>query len=79
MKINEAVKELRAKLGWSLQKFATAIDVSMTSVVKYEAGRNPTGRVLVNLTRLANENNYRDLAAIFHRAFCEEMGIRDWN
>ncbi len=72
MEPNEAVSILRAELGMGLQRFATEIGVSMTSLVKYEAGRNPTGKVLLALFSLARAHRKPGLANAFFRAFLED-------
>lgn len=75
MTTTQAVKALRAHTGEGLQKFTTRLGVSMTSLVKYEKGRCPTGRVLIALAMVAQSVGRADLAALFVERFVAEMGV----
>lgn len=47
----------------------------MAAIVKYEAGREPTGKALVQLAKVAAEVERRDLALLFARKFMQDLGL----
>lgn len=72
---SQAVKVLRQRLQKSQQAFATRLDLSISTIATYEAGRNPTGRSLVALADLARVSNHNDLAGVFWLAFLKESEL----
>src|SRR5689334_5702709 len=70
-----AVRELRAALGDTLQAFATRLGMSISAIANYEGGRDPSGKALYKLERLAMAQGRHDLALVFARALAHEM---DW-
>ncbi len=75
MTLSEAVKALRSHLGESQQAFSNRLGLSMATIVKYEAGREPTGRALAALAHTAAEAGQHDLAYLFARALLKELGL----
>lgn len=70
-----AVRELRSSLGDTLQAFATRLGLSISAIANYERGREPTGKALYSLERLARAHGRYDLASVFAKALAVEM---DW-
>jgi len=75
MNLSEAVKELRHQLGESQQAFSNRLGLSMAAIVKYEAGRAPTGKALAQLAHVAAEAGRHDLAYLFAAALIKELGL----
>jgi len=75
MSLSEAVRELRKTLAESQQAFSNRLGLSMATIVKYEAGREPTGRALAQLAHAAAESGRHDLAYQFARAIIRELGL----
>jgi transcriptional regulator with XRE-family HTH domain len=75
MALSDAVRELRKHLGESQQAFSNRLGLSMATIVKYEAGREPTGKALAQLAHAAAEAGRHDLAYRFARALIDELGI----
>jgi transcriptional regulator with XRE-family HTH domain len=73
--LSRAVRELRAHLGESQQAFSNRLGLSMATIVKYEAGREPTGRALAQLAHAAAEAGRHDLAYLFGRALVKELRL----
>jgi DNA-binding XRE family transcriptional regulator len=67
--IQEAVKELRARLGDSQQTFATNIGVSMTALNHYEKDWVPPLELLLRFREMARERHYDDLRTVFDREY----------
>jgi len=65
MTTGQAVKTLRAKLRLSQQKFAKALGLGFTTVVRYEKGDEPSQKGLRKLTDLADAHGLEHLADIF--------------
>jgi len=75
MGLSEAVRELRKHLGESQQAFSNRLGLSIATIVKYEAGREPTGKALAQLAHAAGEAGRHDLAYLFARALVRELGL----
>jgi transcriptional regulator with XRE-family HTH domain len=75
MEPSEAVRELRTHLGESQQAFSNRLGLSIATIVKYEAGREPTGRALLQLAHAAREAGRHDLASIFMRTLVRSLGL----
>jgi len=75
MGLCEAVRELRKHLGESQQAFSNRLGLSISAVVKYEGGREPTGRALAQLAHAAAEAGRHDLAYLFTRALVRELDL----
>ncbi|MEN6533142.1 MAG: helix-turn-helix transcriptional regulator [Bryobacteraceae bacterium] len=67
-----AVRELRKEFGETQQEFATRLGLAISTVVRYELSREPSGEILLTLGRLAEEKNRRDLRDMFSRAYLHE-------
>jgi transcriptional regulator with XRE-family HTH domain len=59
----------------SQQAFANELGLSISAIATYEAGRNPTGRALVSLAKLAKRHRKHNLAMLFWESFLEECGL----
>jgi len=75
MSPSEAVRELRSHLGESQQTFSNRLGLSIATIVKYEAGREPTGRALLGLAHTAREAGRHDLASVFMRTLVRSLGL----
>jgi len=75
MKPSDAVRELRKHLGESQQAFSNRLGLSIATVVKYEAGREPTGKSLLALAQTAREAGRHDLASVFMRTLVHSLGL----
>jgi transcriptional regulator with XRE-family HTH domain len=73
MDVASAVKELRGHLKESQQAFSNRLGVSLRAVANYEGGGNPTGSVLVELSKLARNYERDDLLEVFTLALREEL------
>lgn len=51
--LSVAVTELRKQLGQTQQQFAQTLDVTITTIARYETSRSPSGAVLIRLRGLA--------------------------
>jgi transcriptional regulator with XRE-family HTH domain len=65
MTTGQAVKTLRTKLRLSQPKFAKALGLGFTTVVRYEKGDEPSQKGLRKLTDLADAHGLEHLADIF--------------
>lgn len=67
MTVHEAIKLTRSRLGKSQQEFATTtLRISIRSLGFYEIGhRKPTPKVLARLHRIAMEEKWQELTAVF--------------
>lgn len=65
MDVNEAVRELRRRLGQSQRDFAARIGVSVRSVARYEGIQEPEQPALMRLESLASREGHADIAAVF--------------
>jgi transcriptional regulator with XRE-family HTH domain len=68
-----AVKALRLRAGLTQQAFASKLGIALVSVARYETGREPTGKAISALYRLANEMNRHDLAKLFQERLATEI------
>jgi len=75
MRLSEGVQELRRHLGESQQAFSNRLGLSISAVVKYEGGREPTGKALARLAKVAKEVGHPDLANLFARKLMEQLGL----
>ncbi len=73
--VNEAVKKLRGSLGFSQQRFATELGLSIRAVVNYEQDRIPSARALAQMESLAARNQLPELAYEFGRALAGRLGV----
>jgi transcriptional regulator with XRE-family HTH domain len=71
-----AVKALRLGLGDTQQQFANRLDIAISSAVRYETNRPPSGEILSRLYWLAVNHGLSDVAELFQRAVFEEW--REW-
>jgi transcriptional regulator with XRE-family HTH domain len=71
-----AVKALRIALGDTQTQFALRLGVAISTAVRYESTRAPSGDILSKLYWLAVNNGLTDVAQMFHRAVFEEWS--DW-
>ena len=73
MKTTEAVKSLRVALGDTQQSFAHRLGLAISTAVRYETNRPPTGTALLELMKLADAHGLEDLATKFQEAISEEL------
>jgi transcriptional regulator with XRE-family HTH domain len=81
--IAAAVKRLRVALGDTQQSFAGRLNLAISTVVRYETSRPPSGRYLLVLRDIAREASAKpkgteratltELADLFHRAWIHEL------
>jgi len=71
-----AVKALRVGLGDTQQKFANRLGIAISTAVRYETNRPPSGEILSRLYWLAVNHGLADVAGMFHRAVFDEW--REW-
>jgi transcriptional regulator with XRE-family HTH domain len=74
--LTEAVRALRLGLGDTQQKFATRLGIAISTAVRYESTRAPSGEILSKLYWLAVNSGLSDVAAMFHRAVFDKW--REW-
>ena len=60
--VASVVKDLRTKLGYSQQAFATRLGLSISTIVRAEAGREPSSDILYQMAMLAGENGLLEIA-----------------
>jgi transcriptional regulator with XRE-family HTH domain len=60
-----AIAKLREKKGWTQADLADSLGVTITSVSRYENGREPTSKVLIKLADVAKEAGARHLYDLF--------------
>ena len=75
MDINAAIREFRKSLGWSQQRFATELGISIRAVVNYEQQRMPSPKSLASLEMLAREHHHPELAYEFTQALGHQLGL----
>lgn len=68
-----AVYTLRTLLMQTQEKFAEQMKVATVTVVRWEGGRQPKGRYLARLARLASTRTYDELEKIFQRELDKEL------
>ena len=66
--VQDAVLDLRHRLGMTQERFALALHVGLVTVARWERSREPTGISLARLELLAIQFNQQELANIFHAA-----------
>jgi transcriptional regulator with XRE-family HTH domain len=66
--VQDAVLDLRHRLGMTQERFALALHVGLVTVARWERSREPTGISLARLELLAIQLNQQELANIFHTA-----------
>ncbi len=74
MNLIQAVQELRRKLGDSQQAFANRLGISIRAVANYEKDRQPHGKSLASLARVAAAAGETALANQFRKALAEDIG-----
>jgi transcriptional regulator with XRE-family HTH domain len=73
MEITDAVKELRASIGLTQEKFSRELDCTLNAVARYETGRKPEARQLFSLFRLAQQHKHPS-SAVFSRELRRALG-----
>lgn len=68
-----AIKDLREALGQTQQQFAQTLGTAVTTIARYETGRNPTGQILIRLKDLAREHKQENLDDVFYTALVQEF------
>jgi transcriptional regulator with XRE-family HTH domain len=71
----EAVRNLRLALPATQQQFAERLGVGIATVVRWEGKQPPAGQALAKLQQLAAEYALDGIAAVFHRALSDELGV----
>jgi transcriptional regulator with XRE-family HTH domain len=72
--VSEAVRALRIAIGDTQQQFASRLKMAISTVVRYELTRPPSGPVLVQFMELAETSNRPDLAEIFRKTLADSLG-----
>jgi transcriptional regulator with XRE-family HTH domain len=77
--LSKNVKELRLAMGLTQQQFAHKMHTAITTIARWETGRAPRGKSLLDLAKLAQEGSMPELAAKFFNRLCSEFGdvVRD--
>jgi transcriptional regulator with XRE-family HTH domain len=79
MSVQEAIRELRARLGLSQEGLARRMDLTLRTIARYENDSPPTAYALKRFGELAREEGQPELSDIFFRAIAEELGlIKHW-
>ena len=71
----EAVKNLRQAHGDTQQAFAHRLGLAISTVVRYELSRPPSGAALALLAKSAQDAGQQDLKDIFLAALAAELGL----
>jgi transcriptional regulator with XRE-family HTH domain len=74
-RVRTAVRELRLGLNDTQQQFAARINLAISTVVRYELTRAPSGKALTKLFELADRYRFREQAEVFRSALIEEFGL----
>jgi transcriptional regulator with XRE-family HTH domain len=75
MTVSKAVVALRKHLKQTQQRFATALDMSISALQNYEQSRMPESKQLLRFHRAAQEAGRDDLARVFLAAAQETLGL----
>jgi transcriptional regulator with XRE-family HTH domain len=73
--VSQAVRRLRLGLGDTQQQFANRLGLAISTVVRYELSRPPSGKALAQLDRVAMEHGLDECALIFRNAFRDELAV----
>lgn len=77
MPVNQAICDLRERLGLSQQEFAHKCKMAIHTLQNYEQRRrSPQPKQLLALTNRALKAGHKDLADIFSEAFEKSLGGR---
>ncbi|HUD74279.1 MAG TPA: helix-turn-helix domain-containing protein [Terracidiphilus sp.] len=71
--VSQAVRRLRLGLGDTQQQFANRLGLAISTVVRYELSRPPSGKALAQLDRLATDHCLDECALIFRNAIRVEL------
>jgi transcriptional regulator with XRE-family HTH domain len=75
-----AVVALRNALDLTQQKFAGISNTAVTTIARYETSHPPSGKVLLRLAEIAQENGLLDLSIQFRLIYLEEvLGDEYWS
>jgi transcriptional regulator with XRE-family HTH domain len=77
MTVNEAVLALRKHANETQQRFATRLDMSISSLQNYEQDRIPEPRQLLAFLLAAEGEERDDLAEVFRLALIGRLGLPD--
>lgn len=81
MTFRKAAGELRAHLGYSRQKMADSLGISVSVVYDYEATElrkfNPDARPVCAYMMVADASSRPDLAQVFHQELREALALPD--
>lgn len=69
-----AVRALRESIGDTQQRFANRLNIAISTAVRYELTRPPSGEALAHLMNLALESGQTELAELFRKALADQMG-----
>jgi transcriptional regulator with XRE-family HTH domain len=73
--VSQAVRRLRLGLGDTQQQFANRLGLAISTVVRYELSRPPSGKALAQLDRVAMEYCLDECALIFRNALRGEFAV----
>ena len=73
----QLTKALRIALSMTQQEFAVKMEWSISTVVRYETSRPPRGHALVELERVAVNNNFDDFSRCLRLSIRRDLGIID--
>ena len=76
MNINQAIRQLRERLGSNQQIFATNLGISIRALVNYEKDREPLVESLTKLALVARLAGLPDLETFFTDAVRERLTAR---
>ncbi len=72
--VQNAVRELRGRLGLNQVQFARRISRAINTVSRYESQIAPKGESLIPYAALAIRSNFADLAQVFRTAIIDDFG-----
>ncbi len=75
--VSERVVALRAALGYNQQQFAVMLGASITTVARWETSRPPSGKALVQLSRLAHDEGLFEFSWDFVNDLASELSLQD--
>jgi transcriptional regulator with XRE-family HTH domain len=75
MSVQEAIKELRARMGLSQEGLARHMNLTLRTIARYENDAPPTGHALKRFRDLASQERHPDIAVVFFDALTREFGL----
>lgn len=72
--VSHAARSLRHVIGDTQQQFANRLQLSISSVVRYEAGSVPEPHILMRLIGEAHKHSLTDLADVLQGSLTQQIG-----